>query len=299
MNYFDKKLIFVLTLFISGFCGISYEILYSRMLGNIIGNSFVLNASILIMFLLGIGIGTKIAHKFTGFLWLIESLIGIYAILFTFINPYLDNLFFEVLPQGNIIFTILGCSVLLFLPTILIGTSLPLFAGLFKSISSGKIFDLSYMIYNFGAGLTAFSIEFFLIRTFGTNQTVLIISCLNLITGALLFLFFRKTKIEIEEEENFIYQKDIVIPLILLSIASSIFQLLILKISEFIFGPFNETFAMVISIVLFGIAIGSLLCRLFNFTFKFYLLSNIIFLTLILGLFSNILFLYSNLYTFF
>ena len=295
----NNKLLFIITLFISGFCGISYEILYSRILGNIIGNHFALNASILVMFLLGIGIGTKISHRFSGFLWAIEGLIGIYAIGFSFATPYFDKLFFDILPYGSLLINTLTCSVLLAIPTVLIGITLPLFAGLFKEIThSEKIFDLSYMIYNFGASITAFIIEFYLIREFGISNSVLIISSLNILTATLLYSFFRNIKIIIEQEEELVYDKQtILFPLILLSASSAIFQLLILKIAEFVFGPFSETFAMIISLTLFGIAIGSMLTRFVKLSFTFFAITNILNLVLVLAFFSNITLLYSTYYS--
>lgn len=294
MSNVSTKLLFILTLFISGFCGISYEILYSRLLGNIVGNHFVLNASILVMFLLGIGIGTKIAHRFTGFLWAIEGLIGIYAISFTFFYDFLDALFFKILPN-NMYVTTGTCALLLAIPTVLIGISLPLFAGLFKEISkSEKIFDFSYTIYNLGACITAFMIEFYLIRAFGIKNSVLVIASLNLFSAASLFIFFRHIKIDLKEEESFIYEKRILLPLILLSISSAIFQLLILKVSEFVFGPFNETFAMVISLTLLGIAVGSLMTHYTKLNFTFFALTNIISIIFVLSLFDQIVLAYAT-----
>lgn len=294
MSNLSTRLLFILTLFISGFCGISYEILYSRLLGNIVGNHFVLNASILVMFLLGIGIGTKIAHRFTGFLWAIEGLIGIYAIGFNFSYDFLDTLFFKILPN-NMYATTATCALLLAIPTVLIGISLPLFAALFKEISnSEKIFDFSYTIYNLGACITAFMIEFYLIRAFGIRNSVLVIASLNLFSASSLFIFFRHIKIDLKEEESFIYEKRILIPLILLSISSAIFQLLILKISEFVFGPFNETFAMVISLTLLGIAIGSMITHYTKLNFTFFALTNIVSIILVISLFDQIALVYAT-----
>src|SRR5262245_32031838 len=59
-------------LLLSGFCGISYEILYARMMGNLIGDQFAVSASILLSFMLGIGIGALYAHHLWRFLWLVE-----------------------------------------------------------------------------------------------------------------------------------------------------------------------------------------------------------------------------------
>ena len=60
----------------SGFCGISYEILYGRALGNLIGDQFAVSSAVLLTFLLGIGFGTLHAHRLWKHLWAIEAGIG-------------------------------------------------------------------------------------------------------------------------------------------------------------------------------------------------------------------------------
>ena len=52
------------------------------------------------------------------------------------------------------------------------------------------------------------------------------------------------------------------------SVASAVFQLLLIKIAEFIFGPYNETFALVLATVLLGLALGSLAVGRFGLTFN-------------------------------
>ncbi len=85
------RLFFSFLLLLSGFCGISYEILYGRMLGNIVGDQFAVSASILLTFLLGIGVGAIYAHRLWPFLWLIEASIGVYGLAFSFGLETLDN----------------------------------------------------------------------------------------------------------------------------------------------------------------------------------------------------------------
>lgn len=63
----------------SGFRGISYEILYTKLLGNLLGNQFAINASVLLTFLLGIGNGTLLAHRLLRWLWAVEACIGLDA----------------------------------------------------------------------------------------------------------------------------------------------------------------------------------------------------------------------------
>src|SRR5260370_39627689 len=75
----------------SGWCGIAYELLYSRLLTTYLGDMFHVNAATLTSFLLGIGPSAGIARRFARWLWLVEILIGAYAIsvsltLFVFHN---------------------------------------------------------------------------------------------------------------------------------------------------------------------------------------------------------------------
>src|SRR6476620_11108919 len=70
---------FLLLLMISGFCGISYEVLYGRLLSNFVGDQFAISSSILLTFMLGIGFGALHAHRLWSRLWIIEAVIGGYA----------------------------------------------------------------------------------------------------------------------------------------------------------------------------------------------------------------------------
>ena len=76
MTTASKRLLPVLLL-VSGFCGISYEILYTKLLGNMLGNQFTISAAVLLTFLGGIGLGTLYAHRFVRLLWLIEAGFGL------------------------------------------------------------------------------------------------------------------------------------------------------------------------------------------------------------------------------
>jgi predicted membrane-bound spermidine synthase len=85
-------------LLLSGFCGISYEILYTKLLGNLLGNQFIINATVLLTFLLGIGLGTLYAHRFLRFLWAIEAGIGAYAALVAIFQAPIDRFVFAQIP---------------------------------------------------------------------------------------------------------------------------------------------------------------------------------------------------------
>lgn len=87
----SRKTFFIVLLFLSGSAGISSELLYGRMLGNLIGDQWSVSASILLTFLLGIGFGALFAHRLWRFLWLIEAGTGLYAASFALGTKHIEG----------------------------------------------------------------------------------------------------------------------------------------------------------------------------------------------------------------
>jgi len=254
-------------LWTSGFCGISYEILYARLLGNLLGDQFGVSAAVLLTFLLGIGLGTLHAHRWQRWLWAIEFGIGLCAVGFAFlIEPFGEFLYARV----PVNFTGLGGAmlismVLLSVPTFLIGATLPLFAAYLNRATGKAMFASTYLVYNFGAALTALGIEYVLVRKFGLKMATLMIANLNFIVCAGVFFGFvdfwrRKEEITSDDRRPWPTGR-LVVGLVLASVASAVFQLTMIKVAEGFLGPFRETFALVLSVTLLGIAAGAVLVR--------------------------------------
>lgn len=259
-----------LLVLLSGFCGISYEILYTRLLGNLLGNQFIINATVLLTFLLGIGFGSLYAHRFRKWLWLIEVCIGLYALLMAFGYSAIDQFIYSSLPflGVNVLASVLVCLVLLMVPAFLVGCSLPLFASFLQANGTPSVFSFTYAVYNLGAAATAIAMEFYLIRNFGLKATTLLLASLNFFVAAALLGWMQKIKLTftvLKDAMSFPYR--VLLGLAIASVASAIFQLSMMKITEFIFGPYNETFALVLAMVLIGLAIGSMLCHRLSLSF--------------------------------
>lgn len=295
----SRKLLFTFVLLLSGLSGISYEILYGRILGSILGDQFAVSAAVLITFLLGIGLGAKYAHRAWRWLWLIEGMIGVYGICFALSKDAIDHLFYNGLTflPGLAGAIFLGC-VLLLLPALMIGCSVPLFAGYLSRMDKGHVFSRVYAIYNIGAAATAILIEFWLIRQFGITGTVLVFGLVNLLAAALLAVVARPIAALPPQQgnETTALPRRQIISLILVSIASAVFQLFMVKISELMFGPFRESFALVLAIILFGIAFGSFLVRRLNIGYAALLLCNVAGLFFFLLFFKDLLGFYAALY---
>ena len=266
-------------LILSGFCGISYEILYSRLLGNLIGNQMAVSASILMTFLLGIGFGTRYGWKLWKHLWVIEASIGVAGLCFALGTPVLNSLLYGLMPAGSIGLggAVIFCTALLSVPAFLIGCSLPLFAGYLDRVSGGRSFSYAYALYNFGAAATVLLIEFSLVRVMGLQLTVVAIASVNVAIGAILFVRYRSIATRPPEAAGASRPPvNIVAALALASLGSAIFQLLMVKSAQCLLGPFTETFAIVLAIVLLGVAAGSVIVERLSLTFSQLMFANLI-----------------------
>jgi len=274
-----KHKLFLLLLLMSGLAGISYEILYGRMLGNLIGDQFAVSAAILITFLLGIGMGSRYAWRLWRWLWLIELLIGLCGAAFVFGMDGMDRLLYASLPllPAGLTGSIIACILLLLTPAFLIGCSVPLFAGYMSRLSAEAHFSTVYAVYNIGAALTAILIEFALLRSFGIRGAVLCFVGLNVLVAILLRFSFRQLEQrKTAKTQGFASSVSIRshpigsgwLELVPVSMASAIFQLWMVKLAAMLLGPFRESFALVLSIVLLGIALGAMLVRHFQMSFR-------------------------------
>ena len=249
-----------LLLLLSGFCGISYEILYSKLLGNLLGQQFAVNATILITFLSGLGLGALFAHRLTSYLWLIEAGIGLYAVMLSLLYTPIDQLLYSQLISSatSITKSVAVASVILAIPSVLIGCSIPIFAAHLAHHRSDHGFARTYAIYNIGAVGTALALEFYMLRNVGLSTTIQLLALLNFSIAICLYSIklehLRAPKKTISAHR---FPRRVLLSLFILSSGSAIFQLLNIKIFEFIFGPFNETFALVLAVSLLGIALGA------------------------------------------
>ena len=65
---------------LSGCCALAYEVLYVRALTTLLGDMLYVHAALLSTFLVGIGLGAKLAHRCLRWLWAFEILTGLYAL---------------------------------------------------------------------------------------------------------------------------------------------------------------------------------------------------------------------------
>jgi spermidine synthase len=297
-----QRLMLPLLLFSSGLCGVAYEILYGRLLANIIGDQFLVSTAVLLTFLLGIGLGALHAHRLWRGLWLIEAGIGLYAVLFAFNLARIESLLYAYLPEVGVSAPVsLAVAVLLLLaPAFLIGVSLPLFAGYAQQLRPRQgYFAASYAVYNVGAAATVIVIEFWLIRQVGIREAVLYMGALNGLVALVLVTLYApvaRASVTGPKLSGSGFTRVVLVALAIASIASAIFQLSAVRLTEMLLGPYRESFAYVLCVVLSGIALGSLLVNWFRIRFAPLMVANILALAWILGGLTWVMQLYAQYY---
>jgi spermidine synthase len=177
-------------LFISGFCAIAYQILWTRILVLMVDNSVYSFTIILMAFLAGMALGSLILNRLIRFISspvpvfaLVQICIGISAFCF----PFTIHLKSKGGPDTyyyDFLFSALPLSILL--PTILMGIAFPLGAQIYHRYKTdiGKSLGVVYFINTAGCVFGGLSTGFFLIGRLGFQKSTFILSGLNQIGRA-------------------------------------------------------------------------------------------------------------------
>ena len=188
---------------LSGFCALSYEILWTRSLHIFIANSTYSFISILIIYLTGISIGSFIFAKYLNnkkqlllLLAICQTAIGVYVIITALFLNELPSLLFSIrnilgIPVLRIFIPGLLLSfVIAFLPTLFMGISFPLIC----KICTQKIDNLGhnvgkvYFINTIGGIIGSLIAGFVLIPVFGVLKSIISVAFINLLLGMALIV---------------------------------------------------------------------------------------------------------------
>jgi predicted membrane-bound spermidine synthase len=273
----EKKNFLLFLSFLSGTSGIAYEVLYSRIFSSYFGEVFYVYALILITVLVGVGLGSLYAKRYLSKLWFFELSLGIYAIFFSL---FLSSGFFIVFLSSILslqflgtILSLLFLFVLLFIPSFLIGFSIPLFTLYLSKTDSFHSFKKIYSLYNLGAVLSILCVEFFLIKYIGMQYALFCFALINLLIAFILkkyYLFSSEKKKSFSILWTFfqtLKKERLLQYLILFSCLSAMFQLFFLKFIGTLFGAFHENFALLLALNFLGLSIGAFFSKFKKLSF--------------------------------
>ncbi len=184
---------------LTGFCGMAYEILATRVLSVFIVNSTYSFTSILIVFLLGISIGSFIFIRFfkdspnlTLILVSVLAIIGVYNIVVVgylndiplVLNPLKSNLLriplFDIIMPGLLLATIL-----LLVPATCLGIIFPALCKIYSVgiATLGQRVGSVYFYNTLGSIVGPMVAAFIMIPLFGVAKSMILISCIPLFMG--------------------------------------------------------------------------------------------------------------------
>ncbi len=256
--------------FFSGAAGLSYEVLYTRVLSVYFGDVYFIIAAILMSTFLSLAVGYFLARILVPYLWAIEGLLGLYSLgtVYIFTNFALSPTHFFA--YSNTISIFLVCLAV-FIPFFLTGVSVPAFAFMLRAINKkttdevDKPFTIVYFIYNVGAALIVLLAEFFFIRSYGISASIIGFACINLLIAPLLLPLCRRfTPSTFQTKQDRLDSFPFILALLTIGMASTIYQLSYLEYCWRLFGPTPMVFTVVLFSALLGIVIGSIISRWFK-----------------------------------
>ena len=194
-------LLVLICFFLSGLVGLIYEMLWTRMIVKIIGSAPFAVTIILTVFMGSLGLGSFLAGrtidriknpvKLVRIYGLLELIIGAYGLAipllleaFKPVYAILYNKLFHHFMVYNLL-TFVGCSILLCIPVICMGATLPILCRFYVTKLShlgthaGRLYGLNTI----GAALGALLCGFWLISLLGVNVTLIFAVFINGLIG--------------------------------------------------------------------------------------------------------------------
>ena len=197
------SLVVLFCFFFSGLASLVYQILWQRMIEKVVGGAPFAVAIVLSVFMGGLALGSWLAGRYIdriaskrsllSLYGMVELAIGLYGLLLPFLIEVVKPAY--VLAYDSLfahfwlyrLFTFLGCSLLLIVPTTLMGVTLPLLCRFYVEHLRhiGARAGLLYGINTIGGAAGAALCGFFLIARFGVWGSILVAAGINVLIGAL------------------------------------------------------------------------------------------------------------------
>ena len=265
--------------FVSGATGLIYEVVWTRLLTMVMGNTHYSISTVLTAFMGGLALGSyaggkMIDRKFnplTAYA-ILEAGIGLYCLLI----PSLIDLAF---PVFKLIYLNFGdsytqaslarffvCVGILIIPATFMGATLPVLSKFVSREEAhiGKDVGTLYSINTFGAVFGAWASAFIFMRLWGVQSTIWMAALLNLAISAVIFLVFRPPLKEKDHNEpKFTLEPlDKKEKLILLSFGLSgmvalIYQVAWNRILSLLLGSSVYAFSLILTVFILGLALGT------------------------------------------
>lgn len=269
---------------VSGATALIYQVIWSRWLGLVFGNTTTSISIVLGSFMLGLALGSWAAGRLLSRLnnpmrtyAYMEFGIGIFAFCFPLLSRATDMLFTSVVnpetsvPASTFVRALLA-FILLLVPTTFMGATLPLLTDFFRRSprhTTGWKVGLLYAANTLGAALGIVAASFFLIELLGVFATTVIAAVLNLLIASIAFRFASSAGVLHDDKQSAVQNRiwdtrgRIAVAVLTASGAIALAsEVLWTRTLETLVGNSTYAFSTIVLLYLVGIAAGSWLMSL-------------------------------------
>ena len=270
--------------FVSGATGLIYEVVWTRLLTLVLGNTHYSVSTVLTTFMAGLALGSFFGGRLIDrggrpllIYALLEGAIGIYCFLIPhFIDaslPFFQWIYLNFQESYSLtsFFRFSVCGAILLVPASLMGATLPIL-GKFVSDDPkviGRDVGTLYAVNTFGAVTGALVSAFVLMKTYGVSTTIWIAAGLNLGLASIILIFFRKywDRSSVDEGPSpsetgdRFYTPEVILILggfCVTGIASLIYQVAWTRIFSLLLGSSVYAFSLILTAFILGLGSGTL-----------------------------------------
>ncbi|XXF80281.1 spermidine synthase [Myxococcaceae bacterium GXIMD 01537] len=269
-------------LFLSGATALVYELVWSKYLANVLGNSGQAHAVVLATFMGGLALGAYVFGRTAdrvksplAMYGLLELGVGLYALIFPAVLDALGAAYLAVagqVPDGaRVVPRLLLAALSLVVPTLLMGGTLPALVRHFSSSLSGVQRELArlYALNSLGAALGAFLAGTSLVPTLGLALSAQLAAVLNIVLalGALALARRHPPALAPGEEAPPTGEGDVTYPraavraalvgVLVSGFTSMLYQVTWIRLLAIVLGASTYAFTLILTAFILGIGLGS------------------------------------------
>ncbi len=269
--------------FVSGATGLIYEVVWTRLLTLVMGNTHYSISTVLTAFMGGLALGSYVGGKvidkkfnpLTAYA-ILEAGIGFYCLIIPTLIDFAFPLFKWVYLNWGDSYSqaslarFLICVAILIVPATFMGATLPVLSKFVSREEAhiGKDVGTLYSINTFGAVFGAWASAFIFMRFWGVQSTIWMTALLNIAISAIIFLVFRPplkekmSEVTANEPESGILPLSKKEKLILLSFGLSgmvalVYQVAWNRILSLLLGSSVYAFSLILTAFILGLALGT------------------------------------------
>lgn len=211
------SLILLILFFFSGTSALIYQVIWVRMFGLVFGVTVFAVSTVLTCFMAGLAFGSlyfgRLVDKHKDPLKIFALLqlgIGVFALMFPFLLRGLTSVYIYInqhFPTTFYITSLIKFALsflLLFVPTSLIGGTLPILSKFFvrRLRELGWNMGRLYSVNNLGAAIGCFGAGFFLLETLGVKETLYLAGIINIFIAGIVLMIWRHLPKEERRSRN-------------------------------------------------------------------------------------------------